>query len=96
MAETKQVEATTILVEKLKLAKRFSRKVAFQEELIEYIQSKFAKYDIPKHELMEAVQYILIGNELVVRDEIERVYKEFKYQSARITRKASKEGVDNA
>lgn len=92
-----EFEAVNMLGEKLRLAKKYSRRQAFQEELIEYIQSKFAKYDIPTHELMEAVQYILIGNDFVVRDEVEKAYKEFKYQLNKSTRrKLPEEGVDNA
>lgn len=97
MAEFDEVEAVTKLTEKLTLAKKYSRKQAFQEELIEYMQSKFAEYNIPIHEFMEAVQYILIGNELVVRDEIENAFKLWNRQMKQgATRSLPKGGTDNA
>jgi hypothetical protein len=97
MAEFGQFEAVNRLGEKLKLAGKYSRRNAFQEELIEYIQSKFAKYDIPTHELMEVVQYILIGNDFVVRDEVDRAYNFWNRQMKKGTKRSlSKEGTDNA
>lgn len=77
---SKQVEAVNALCEKLRLVKSYSRKQAFQEELIKYLQSKLAAYDIPAHELMEMAQYIMIGNDFVVRDEVESAFRHWNRQ----------------
>lgn len=78
-----EIERKNRLVEKLKIAKKYSRKTAFQEELLEYLQSKLANYDVPAHEFMEMVQYIMIGNDIVVRDEVERAYRLWNSQAKR-------------
>ena len=78
-----EVQMKNKLVERLQLTKKYSRKTAFQEELLEYLQSKLANYDIPVHEFMEMVQYIMIGNDIVVRDEVERAYRLWNSQAKR-------------
>lgn len=78
-----EIERKNRLSEKLRIAKKYSRKQAFQEELLAYLDDKLAKYNVPTHEIMEIVQYMMIGNDFVVRDEVERAYRFWNSQAKR-------------
>lgn len=78
-----EIERKNQLFEKLKMAKKYSRNQAFQEELLAYLPDKLKKYDIPIYEFMEIVQYIMIGTNIVVNDEVEKAYRHWNSQAKR-------------
>lgn len=86
----KEVESKNQLVDRLRLTKKYSRKQAFQEELLAYLSAKLEKHNVPTDEIMEIVQYVLIGNDFVVRDEVEKAYSYWNRQFKIGTRRRMK------
>ncbi len=49
----------------------------YQNEIIEYIESKLSDYDIPKHTIMEIAQYCFSCTLLVANDEVRRAFRSY-------------------
>lgn len=88
---SKETENKNQLIDKLKITRKYSRKQAFQEELLAYLSAKLEKHNVPTDEIMEIAQYVLIGNDFVVRDEVEKAYSYWNRQIKKGTRRTKEE-----
>ena len=78
-------EETKMLLEKI--AKRKPKIETYQNDLCEYLMSKFAPYNIPLHVLKETAQYAIGETHIVVNEEIKRAYKQWRRDQERYYRR---------
>lgn len=56
----------------------------YQKEIADYLSSKLKTYNVPKYVVMEIVQYCVTNTILVVSNEIQKAYQQYKRQVRRV------------
>ena len=82
MAEKEMIE----MFKRLKDERPKSHLETYQNEIIEYMSSKLADYNVPIHTIMEVAQYCYSATMLVSNDEVRRAYRHWEKQQTKAER----------